>query len=288
VVGTISKFNSKGQPIATFDPGSSPAETKLDLTKMFTVNVDGSLYELVFPHSYDRDLFLFNKDGSYKSKVTLGGTRGWSPNLFVAFGSGNFMATGQKWSKAEKTHVPFTGIFSSDGALLKELHLVDDESIHQMEVRGDSRVTPSTAPGYSAINYAISKGAMQIGPDGNVYLLRALNPAVIYAISPGGEVERRFTVDPDDPSLIVASMKISGSRIVVVFHKSREGESIREQAIEVVDLEGNKIATYEEPELDGHPAFGLTLACYSDNPEQFTFLDWTKEEKLVLKITEPR
>ena len=255
---------------------------------MFTLNADGSLYGLVFPHSYDRDLFLFNKDGSYKSKVTLAAARVWSPSLFVTLNSGNFMATGQKWSKAEKTYVPFTGIFSSDGTLLKELSLDDDESIHQMAVRGDSRVTPSTAPGYSAINYAISRGAMQVGSDGNVYLLRALNPAVIYAISPGGEVERRFTVDPGDPSLIVASMKLSGGRIATLFRKSSGDESIQGPVIEVVDLEGNKISTYKEPVLDGRAAFGWMLACYSDNPEQFTFLDWTKEQKLVLKTIEPR
>ena len=246
----------------------------------------GTCTQLVLPHSYDRDVFLYNKDGSYKSKVKLDVGGVWSPSLFVAFPSGNFLATGQKWDRASKEYVPFTGIFSSDGTLLKELQLEDDENIRQLGAARDSRFVPVPVSG--SINFAISRGKIELGADGNVYLLRRLNPAVVYAISPGGEILRRFTVDPGDLELNVAGMAIAGSRIAVVFRRGSEGNGVAQQFIEVVDLEGNKVASYEQPSVDGHAAFGITLACYTHNPEQLTFLGWANDERLVLNIAEPR
>lgn len=284
---SISKLNPKGELVATFIATSSPDIRQLDVAGRFTVNTDGDLYQMVFPHSYDRDVFLYNKDGSYKSfvKLDLGGV--WSPSLFLAFPSGNFLATGQKWDRIAKDYFPFTGIFSWRGTLLKEVRLEDDEFIHKQASAGDSRFVPA---GVSAAgrNFAISRGNLKLAGDGNAYLLRRLNPAVVYAISPGGEILRRFTVDPGDPELNVAGLAIAGSRAAILFRKGGEHEAVEEQLIQVVDLEGNKMATYEEPMVDGHITSGLDLACYTQNPEQFTFLGWTKDEKVVLNVTEPR
>jgi len=284
---TISKFNSKGEAVATFKASSSPDVVQVDGAGRFIVSDDGQVYQLVFPHSYDRDVFLYNKDGSYKSMVKLDVGGPWHPSLFAVFPSGSFLVAGQKWDRLAQQYFPFTGILSSSGTLLKELHLEDDDNIHEMAARGDSRVGPG--PVSTRLNFAISRGKMEMGSDGNVYLLRWLNPAVIYAVSPGGEIERRFTVDPGDPDFMVREMKIAGNRIAAVFLKSSKGKMPARLIIKVVDLEGNKVATHEQPMVDGHLAFGPTLACYILNPEQFTFLGWQEEgEKLVLNITEPR
>jgi len=282
---TISKFDSKGEPVATFKATSSPDVPQVDGAGMFTISADGEVYQLVLPHSYDRDVFIYKKDGSYKSlvKLDLGGP--WSPSLFMVFPTGGFLATGQKWDRPTQQYVPFTGILSSNGTLLKELHLEDDDAIHEAAARVDSRFVPGPVSG--GLNFAISRGKMEIGSDGNVYLLRWLNPAVIYAISPGGEVERRFTVDPGDPDLTAGGMAVAGNRIAVAFMKSPPGESVKDWLLEIVDLEGNKVATYGQPVVDGHMAFGFSLACYTLNPEQFTFLSWD-DEKLVFNITAPR
>ncbi len=284
---TISKFNSKGEPVATFKASSSTDVAQVDGAGMFRVTADGDLYQLVTPHSYDRDIFVYNKDGSYKSMVKLDVGSPWSPSLFAVLPSGNFLATGQKWDRPTQQYVPFTGILSSNGTVLKELHLEDDDNIHEMAARGDSRVVPGPVSG--SLNFAISRGKMEIGSDGNAYLLRWLNPAVVYAISPGGEIERRFTVDPGDPNLTVGGMTIAGNRIAVVFMKSAPGESVKKWLLEIIDLEGNKVATYEQAVVENHLEFGFTLVCYTHNPEQFTFLGWQDDsEKLVLNITEPR
>jgi hypothetical protein len=270
---TISKFNSKGESVAIFKATSSPDVSQFDGAKLSTVSADGEVYQLVFPHSFDRDVFLYAKDGSYKSVVKLEVSKGWSPSLLVAFPSGNFMATGKKWDKLQQEYVPFTGIFSSSGTLLKELQLEDDSSIGPIPM---------------GLNPAISRGSLEVGGDGNVYLLRALNPAIVYAISPGGEITRRFTINPGDDKFRVGGMAVAGNRIAVMFLKGDEGKNIEREVIEAVDLEGNPVATYEAPMVDGHLAFGVSLACYTHNPEQFTFLGWTKDEKPVLNTAEPR
>jgi hypothetical protein len=283
---SISKLNPKGELVATFRATSSPDMPQLDGAGMFTVSGDGDVRQLVFPHSFDRDVFLYNKDGSFKSFVKLDAGGIWNPSLFVAFPSGNFLGTGQKWDRVAQEYFPFTAIFSSDGTLLKEVHLEDDDYIHKQATSGDSRFVPGGLPG--GLNFAISRGSLKVASDGNVYLLRQLNPAVVYAISPGGEIVRRFTVDPGDSLLTVARMAIAGSRAALVFRKGGEGKNIERQFVQIVDLEGNKIVTYEESMVDGHIAFGATLACYTQNPEQFTFLGRTKDEKIVLNVTEPR
>ncbi len=282
----ITKLNSKWEHITTFSAGSSPDVAQVDGAGMFTVSADGEVYQLVFPHSFDRDVFLYNKDGSYKSMVKLDVGGVWSPSLFAVFPSGNFLATGGKWDRTAKEYFPFTGILSSNGTLLKELHLEDDEHIHDLAAMGDSRFSPGPVSG--GLNFAISRGKMEMGPDGNVYLLRWLNPAVIYAISQGGEVGRRFTVDPGDQDLTVERMAIAGNRIAVVFRKTSSDHRVLKQLIEIVDLEGNKIAIYDQPLIDGHVAFGASLVCYSQNPEQFTFIEWTKDDKWVINIAEAR
>jgi hypothetical protein len=279
----VTKFNSKWEQIATFNAGSSADVAKLDAAGMFTVSADGDVYQLVFPHSLDRDLFLYGKDGSYKSMVKLDVGGPWSPNLFLVFPSGNVLATGGKWVRTAKQYFPFTGILSSNGSLLKELHLEDDENIHNLAASGDSRFSMG-----GGLNFAISRGKLEIGSDGNAYLLRWLNPAVIYAISPGGEVVRRITIDPGDQELMVDKMTIVGNRIAIVFRKTSPEHRVLQQLIDVVDLEGNKVAIYDQPMSDGHVAFGASLVCYTQNPEQFTFMEWTKDDKWALNVTEPK
>ena len=87
---------------------------------------------------------------------------------------------------------------------------------------------------------------------------------------------------------MVDKMTIAGNRIAVVFRKTSSEHRVLQQLIDLVDLEGNKIAIYDQPTSDGHVAFGASLICYTQNPEQFTFMEWTKDEKWVLNVTEPK
>jgi len=54
----------------------------------------------------------------------------------------------------------------------------------------------------------------------------------------------------------------------------------------ITDFEGNNLATYWQEEKEGQVSVG-TFACYSQNPERFTFLYRTEEHALALRIAEP-
>jgi hypothetical protein len=277
----IHKVSLKGEKKAEFLPSSStdlprlpPALAHADT---FWVTQDGDLYLEIMASMTEHDLLVFGKDGTYKSKVALDNGTLWQLKKFAVFSSGDFLITGEKWQKPEQNYAPFTAIFSSRGTFLKEIALQDDAKIYQHTVDGDSALVPH--PGN---NRAIFQGAMATAADGNIYLMRWLSPAVVYAISPGGEVLRRFTVDSGDSGSMPSSMRIAGDRIAIEFRN----KETKKKMFKVVDLEGKEKATYGWPEVDGKPVW-LSL-CYMQNPERFVFLDEEKDGGPVLRIAEPR
>lgn len=94
--------------------------------------------------------------------------------------------------------------------------------------------------------------------------MRRLSPAIVYAISPAGEVVRRFTIDPQNPDYMPLVLHTSGNRIAILF---REPQT-RQELIKTIDLEGREIATYEERMNGTYGELGSAFACYSQNPER--------------------
>jgi hypothetical protein len=278
----IRKLNSKGERIAVFQPNIAPSDLKIDVAHYFSVRPDGSVYQLIFAHEdIARYVFVYKPDGSYRSKIKLQPGFPWVPAQVAAFPSGNVLVTGLKYDHDRSNGVmwPFTGIFSSDGTLLKEITLEDDDAIHDMAAAGDGHVTSSIAPG---TNSAVGRGALEAADDGNIYLMRRVSPAIVYVISQGGEMVRRFIVDPREPDYMPDGMHIAGSRIAVQFLQPVTGE----QLLKIIDLEGHELATYDDPG-GSKPTLGSAFICYSNNPERFTFLATTEDETLSLKIAEP-
>jgi hypothetical protein len=114
--------------------------------------------------------------------------------------------------------------------------------------------------------------------------MRWTNPAVFYVISPSGEVVRRFTVTPDDDGMNVLSMHVSGNRIATLFtHPSRDARELI-----VTDLEGKPTATYVSDPKGEDPALGMAFACFSADPQKFTFLGMSDDNRLKLTIAEVR
>jgi hypothetical protein len=283
-VSAIHKLNARGDRVALFDASLNP-DLKIDVAAYFALDVDwGSVYQLVYPHEIGRYVFVYGSDGSFKSAVRLQPGFAFMPNKLAVFPSGQFLISGLEYD-ADKTAAmwPFTGIFAADGRLLKEIELEDDKTLHDMAASGDTRVSSASNP---QGNRAVSNGQVQIGSDGNAYLMRWTNPAIFYVISPGGEVVRRFTVDPGESGSWPFTMQLYKNRIAVLFGELQTGDTI----VKVTNLEGQDVVTYQVPTAGLETTSGLTvaLACYTENPTRFVFVGANDAGKLQLLTAEPR
>jgi hypothetical protein len=279
-VHAIHKVNQRGQRVAVFLPNSPGV--RVDFPQNFAIAPSGDIYQLIHAHETTRYVFVYKPDGGLKSTIKLEQGSAFDPSIVAVFATGDLLVSGLEHDKDHNnpTMWPFTRIFSSDGTLRKSLALEDDEQIHDMAASGDPRVRPADRPSY---NHAVSWGAAETGGDGNVYLMRRLSPAILYAISPSGAV-RRFTVDPGRPDFMPAGMHVGGDRIAVLFWHPQTDEEI----LKVVDLKGHTIATYDEPVVNGQRRLGLAFTCYARNPDRFTFLETADDHKIELITATPQ
>ena len=279
----VHKLNSKGERLALFEASSNP-DLKIDVAAYFTVAEGGELYELVYPHEMTRYMFVYKADGTFKSAVKFQTGFPWIPKMLAVFPTGQLLASGEEYdADRAAARWPFTGIFAADGSLLKEVKLEDDEKLHDMAASGDPRVA---SPTNVHSNHAIDNGLVEMGSDGNAYLMRWMNPAIFYAISPGGEVVRRFTVDPGESGYRPSAMHVNKNRIAILFVEMQS----RNKLMKIVDLEGHELATYDELKINGKAKDVLTaaFACYTENPTHFVFFGADDDNKLQFWHVEPR
>jgi len=283
----IRKLSPGGGLLATFVPANNSGVSKAGIEGSFAVGQSGDLYTLFFPeHERARYVLVFKSDGTYKKEIKLQPGFQWIPASISVFANGNLLITGQEFVKGQPM-APFTGIFSGDGQLLKEIDLEDDKVIDGMALSGNPHVVSSTNP---LSNRAVSWGKMQAASDGNIYVMRWLSPTVVYAVAPDGKVARRFTIDSGRDDLMPMEMHISGERIAVLFVQRETHEKL----MKVVDLDGNDLATYDydkTAEGTGNSNIvhlGLAFACYSAKPERFTFLTTTDDHRIQLRLAEAR
>jgi hypothetical protein len=275
----IRKLNAKGEVATLFQPYSNP---DIDIMSLghYAVTTDGELYVSASPKDGKpwNVILVFKSDGSYKTNIKLDQTFGWHASSLAVFANGNILVTGQRVFKDQsRMQEPFTAIFRSDGRLLKTLDLEDDTHIQDLAKSGSANLTSPLVP---TSNRAVAWGLMRTAKDGNIYVMRALSRAIIYAISPGGETVRRFTVDSDS-SMLPSQMLISGNRISIQFRNNQNFDTV----MKIVDLEGKEIATYktsraeEKAKRDGVSSI---YGCYAASPERFTFL--TNDDKMRLQL----
>jgi len=272
---SIHKISLKGENSAAFAP-SSCSDIKVQHTGEFFVAQDGHLYQVAFPVEDKPHVLIFNDDGTCHSKIKLDTPFSFIPYQLVVFPSGNMLISGTRWRAQLKQYISYTALFSSSGTVLKDVDLNSDPEKPQSATgKGD---------GEGEQGGAISGGAMLLAGDNNAYLIRREATPTIYTVSEGGVVTRHFRVDPGEPDLVTAGMQITGNRIAILF-----GEPMAHRAlIKIVDLEGKGVAQYDVPTRNGRITLPLTLACYTYPPEAFTFLSTAKDDKLALKIVEPR
>jgi len=258
---------------ATFSLMSSPELAGM-VSGDFFPTPDGELHELAWvPGKRIMYVLNFGKDGAFKSKVAL--ERGFQPAQLAVFPKGEFLATGlepTQWGQTERNK-PFTALFNSSGKLIKMIRLEDDERITKAAASGDTDyVSSPTDHG----NRAVELGDVAMGADGNAYLMRRTNPTIVYAISPGGEVVRRLSIDPGNPRMMPQAIHAAKGRLVIMYSIERAINFV------VVDpTSGDVLVRY-----DSGPKIGGAFACASD--KEFVFLgNDGADAKLTIDIAEP-
>lgn len=220
----------------------------------FTVHGDGSVTAIAWSGK-GLQLVDFAKDGSVLSKTKVEKAR-FNPSHFAIFPSGSALVSG---IGGEMEHTPFLAVIDSKGRIVTELKPENDKRFQAQAEAGDVQFLSTGTPGSG--NTAVSSGESVAASDGNIYVLRRANPAVVYAVSPGGQVLRTFSVDPGDPGLMPMGMKAAQGQLAIAF--DRDGK--RDLMIKTVDFEGHGLASYSV--ADGR--FMGFFACYA--PPNFVF-----------------
>ncbi len=272
----ILKYDAEGMRQSTFSVTAvSPEFGGGD----FIVSPGGNLYQVAWTQTgKDSYVLRFSKDGAFQSKVTLGAS--FVPVSVVTFSSGEMLVAGTESDKPERPgyRPPFTAIFDSSGKMVTRLTLEDDKAIQEAVERGDNNYVRDGMPG---VNLAIELGLATAGTDGLAYLMRRTSPALIYAISSTGQVVRRLSVDPGDPSLMASWIAFSEGKLALLFSKFNHRGDPGDRALMVVNAQtGEEIVRYRLAK-----ALGDGVACYSS--EGFTFVG-TTNRKVALYHVEPR
>jgi len=278
---SIHKINSKGELVASFNPEANP-DFEIYGVGHFYVTPDGEVYVPVGSKTsiYWR-ILVYKSDGSYSTNIKPDAGVPVAPATVAVFPNGNVLMTGNKLDRNSKLFIiPFAGIFRPDGKLLKKITLEQEEHLP------DTSAMRNLSPGQPMpviSNRAVDWGQTQPASDGNIYIMRWGSPAQFYAVSPGGEVVKRFSVDPGSSSFDPDRMHISGGRIAVVFRSASSNEIMK-----IVDLDGQELENYEiSPSGSKAEPLGV-FACYTQSPERFTFAITNEDLKLKLKQVEAR
>lgn len=242
----------------------------------FFVSSDGEVYQSAWQKG-GKEMFVFKygKDGQIQTKIKLDSL--FDPYGIAAFPSGDMLMTGvQADLKADddKGGRPFTALFDSSGKLIRKLSLEDDAKLEQaaeQALRTGEVLVPN--------NTAITLGAVVAGSDGNIYVMRRAEDAIIYAIAPDGHVVSRWIISSDGNGLPPHTLASAKGRLAVMFKARR---AMSPALVKVLDLAtGSILETY-----DVDPALGFGLACYT--PPEFTFVTTTRDKQLALYQAEPQ
>ena len=208
----------------------------------------------------DLQVVAFEPDGAVKSRTKLEVKDFFDVRHMGVFNSGEYLlvgTTGTLTGTSPKLKTPVTVVFAADGSLLKTIHEPEDEDAHQKAEQGDTDFVPCCV---DSGNLFVLNADISAGSDGNLYLLHGGPSALVYAISPAGNVLRKFRVSGGSPATKPCAIRSYGDRLAIEFQRADNSDV---NLISIVDFAGNPIAKYEVQ--DSTPNTDPILACYGSN-----------------------
>jgi hypothetical protein len=251
--------------------GEKLAATEIDL------NAEGGVYQVGWTQDKDHDVYVtsFAKDGSVKARTKLE-TEFFQPHHLAVFKSGEFLLSG---TKGKDQHTPYTAVFSPDGKLLEEVVEPEDKEIESKAKSGEKGYVLKESPNFFG-NIAVTLGGAVSGADGNVYLGRATSPALIYVVSPSGEVVRKLRIDAGRSGYVVGSIRPFKGGLAIAFGPPLG--RITSTIIKIVTYSGDPVAAYE---LTENPLTPHSLACYAEG--SFTFVSTSRDNNVYVYTAVP-
>jgi hypothetical protein len=162
---------------------------------------------------------------------------------------------------------PFTALVDNSGKILSRLELSQD--VGSSPSSGEDQKQKNAA--------ALEMGDVYVAEDGNIYIMRVTNPAVIYVLDSSGNQQRRMEIAPPEKGFNPVTFKVAYGKIVVQFDRSLESAG-SEQIYSLIDTgTGEHLIDYvSSPEVGG------TLACYT--PNYFLFLSQGRSGLVIQKV----
>lgn len=271
----LMKVNSKGDKVTKLTIDSDP-DLRRGTVQDFALSPDGTAYELV---QVGDDVYIasFSTDGSYGSKTKLE-RQFWGTHLAASTGSASFLVAGSELPVKDGPPPKLvTALFATGGRLIRELRLPSDPAEIKERDAGKKKVE----------NYLSDKsilplilGDVETDRDGNMYVLRASTPPVVFVIDGAGELVRTFKIEPPGPDMKLGVMHIRAGRLAVLFQATDTQGQMETRKIVLIDAaSGTKISEYVVTD-----ELGAAFACYTG--DTFGFVT-TKAGKLAIQHARP-
>jgi hypothetical protein len=274
LLGPVVKIDGEGKRTALFDPAAF-SQLALDRADAFSPASDGGMYQIARSGVLQPRIYVlhFSSDGSPASPTRLDAD--FEVYTFAAFTNGNFLLSGvQRDVQNENgSRQNFTAVFSADGRELAQLSFQEPQQERQGRANAGAK-SDASGPQKEAQKVALKEeqkpapmldlADAEVGSDGNLYVMRASSPALVYVIAASGKIMQTLKVAAPVRSGVPSAFHVSGNRLAISF-RNEEKES---QTMVVADAQtGRRIASYADPTGLG------TFACYEANEGVFTFLN---------------
>lgn len=240
----------------------------------FNVNGDGEVFELYRDGKGRGTIAKFDGSGKNVAKIAL--DERFSPEGdFGIFKSGEILVAATEVGDRKK---PFTAVFDKNGKMVKRVDFSDDTRILEAIKTHDEGFVRSDQDYHR--NAAIGSGSVAYSSDGNLYVLRHTTPAIVYTVSPSGQVVNRFEVESGEPALVPYELFERDGQLAIVFGRRSQGGEIAARLMVVNAKTGESLRAF-----DAGDDLGVAVVCF-EPPDQFTFVG-SSEDKFALKRAKP-
>lgn len=259
------RLSANGQSVTYFDLNSIP---KVDLASrseplILDFAVDSSNSVFVLGTEARRPfIFVFGRDGRYRSKTGIDALESFKPSRIAVFSGGNFLMTGDIFlDEKGRSRKPVAQVFSSTGQEIATLSLISAKPQSNTKTVTES---PLSFPMSSVV----------VSEDGNAYIMRNLDPPLVYVVSPAGRLIRKLGIQ--SPKGFGATGIMVGDTKFLVTYQHGDGRNYRMLYVEYDNIDAYVVAKYENgPRING------ALTCYSDS--ELTFLGVREGRRVLIR-----